>query len=1196
MARDSSVCEGVICSAMASSDEFISYEARKRFCTLFAITRDLRQKSLLFANMREFDRPLFFMLDSLAHKLDPHNSQALDWLNQCLKCGDIARILEPLMFILLHPDTNRISVQHVNMQQQQQQQQQNCDDVSTKTGSMNTTDNVDRANDGSDIASITASESKICAISNTGGNLTYHQYPEGKKRVHLSSANNKVLALTTQNNQSSGKSGTNRWVTSKIHFPEYQAPPMSCDANSGRHLSINMFLNPFGSLNSLTSDIMDVENNPLSLISTQTSAETPTPHQNSSDSDIIANLLDELIENVVSHVDDDDDNESRSSSSCTTTCQTKSESIPFTNWIKPVSVNHLHSHMLLYTQVYDSRRTLYALNTLWNIILADPQTVLFKMATTNISNRIGSRSTELQTLCARHAKSILGRSFYGDVDSESLNNFKSSHFLEVIVTTCLYYLRSFYPSLPHSRLGEDEIQGNQKVRLLSCEILRLIFSELVIAIKRKPSLSAKLNDMLMSCKAQKVILHEVVSSVYNFQQSHTKNGNNSTNNKSPSLNNINNNNIDNNNHINGNLAKDKTDSRQQQQSFEDTFPDNLVDFNEKCGWGFQEDMQKCILKLLEELMILEHKVSPAASQNEKDMPTHNRKETDSRAARIRFQPQISALKYCPNILIPSQSMFSSAIQTALQQTHKANLHANWLSLVEATLPYAGRSLTRLIVCVISQLCHNIEKTANNIENYGKQSDAETCDSVTPCDIPDMPPNYLTTLLKSLSSLSHYCLLDTPNSSSNTLLNTSPIQSSINSSSSSSSTGPLQVLSNILNAFSNIDGVSELNAYRDNQSANSSDPLVSSRRTVLSHLHRILTAILSLWKVVSVSNDGQSLSTNFPSSTVHHHQKQQAASSFPSKTCSISLPSPTSFTYSSSVNSNLIQSDDLEISGWQIMGTPRDIKRDIIALLSPISIVHSNNFLTAVATVWYELRDSKNLSNDQRSRSVIPLCSEKQALLVNLVSAIRVLPMESVLQTVRHVIKQPPHAVRARKEGIPIEVSILQFLLAYIKVFPGSQLLECWKSLHTLLRDGLQIASNSPLAQFHLLAILHEFIQAAPLFEDRKDQKDLQEVAQKLIEACTTVAAARLSQTKWLRKNLEVRPGPQHDSIEEDDDQDFRDSSPFRMESLQTTGIASSLSSSIDPSNPDGDLVLARYSVQALNALAQVSNRKMAIKK
>ena len=102
--------------------------------------------------------------------------------------------------------------------------------------------------------------------------------------------------------------------------------------------------------------------------------------------------------------------------------------------------------------------------------------------------------------------------------------------------------------------------------------------------------------------------------------------------------------------------------------------------------------------------------------------------------------------------------------------------------------------------------------------------------------------------------------------------------------------------------------------------------------------------------------------------------------------------------------------------------------------------------------------------------------------------------------------------------------MLQFSLCYIREFNGAQLLDSWKSLLNLLKDGSQIASSQPLVQFHLLAILHEFVQKSPLIEDRKDQKDLQDVSQKLIDACTTVASGRLGQTRWLRRNLEVKPG------------------------------------------------------------------------
>lgn len=136
--------------------------------------------------------------------------------------------------------------------------------------------------------------------------------------------------------------------------------------------------------------------------------------------------------------------------------------------------------------------------------------------------------------------------------------------------------------------------------------------------------------------------------------------------------------------------------------------------------------------------------------------------------------------------------------------------------------------------------------------------------------------------------------------------------------------------------------------------------------------------------------------------------------------------------------------------------------------------------------------------------------------------------------------------------------------------------------------------------FHLLAILHEFVQAAPLIEDRRDQKELQEIAQKLVESCTNVAGARLAQTKWLGRNLVVRPGPMHES-NHDDETDGETSEPSpgipasRADTISTTGsILSSALTSVSSvtsdhhhnSTDDHSSFLAKFSVQALNALAE----------
>ena len=48
------------------------------------------------------------MLDSLQSDTHPCSALAQTWLTHSVQRGDVARILEPLLLILLHPDTARL--------------------------------------------------------------------------------------------------------------------------------------------------------------------------------------------------------------------------------------------------------------------------------------------------------------------------------------------------------------------------------------------------------------------------------------------------------------------------------------------------------------------------------------------------------------------------------------------------------------------------------------------------------------------------------------------------------------------------------------------------------------------------------------------------------------------------------------------------------------------------------------------------------------------------------------------------------------------------------------------------------------------------------------------------------------------------------------------------------------------------------
>lgn len=56
------------------------------------------------------------MLDSLSYWDGSASAVGRAWLDQVLQRHDIARVLEPLLLLLLHPKTHRVSIQRVQAQ------------------------------------------------------------------------------------------------------------------------------------------------------------------------------------------------------------------------------------------------------------------------------------------------------------------------------------------------------------------------------------------------------------------------------------------------------------------------------------------------------------------------------------------------------------------------------------------------------------------------------------------------------------------------------------------------------------------------------------------------------------------------------------------------------------------------------------------------------------------------------------------------------------------------------------------------------------------------------------------------------------------------------------------------------------------------------------------------------------------------
>lgn len=125
--------------------------------------------------------------------------------------------------------------------------------------------------------------------------------------------------------------------------------------------------------------------------------------------------------------------------------------------------------------------------------------------------------------------------------------------------------------------------------------------------------------------------------------------------------------------------------------------------------------------------------------------------------------------------------------------------------------------------------------------------------------------------------------------------------------------------------------------------------------------------------------------------------------------------------------------------------------------------------------------------------ILPEACPNQQVMVHLVSAIRVMPIDTLVQTVHQVVKSPP-PIHGVKQDFSLEVSVLELLYVYMQSNTSQSLVESWPSLLGLLKDSLALTAP---AQFLLLAILNEYIQKCPPMQEKKDIRDLQDITAKV---------------------------------------------------------------------------------------------------
>ncbi|NXT00800.1 DOP2 protein, partial [Jacana jacana] len=240
---------------------------------------------------------------------------------------------------------------------------------------------------------------------------------------------------------------------------------------------------------------------------------------------------------------------------------------------------------------------------------------------------------------------------------------------------------------------------------------------------------------------------------------------------------------------------------------------------------------------------------------------------------------------------------------------------------------------------------------------------------------------------------------------------------------------------------------------------------------------------------------------------------------------------------------------------------KTLRTKILDFLNPLTAQLGIQLMAAIAAVW----NSKKPHRSQSKIKILPVASSSQLILVDLVCALNTLKIDTILHLVKEVVKKPSQ-IKGEEKSSLVDIPVLQFSYAFIQRLPASALQENFQSLLGLLKESVQL-NLAPPGHFLLLSILNDFVTRTPTLENKKDQKDLQEVTQKILDSVGTVAGSSLEQTSWLSRNLEVKARPQ---ILPDD---------FNIEDVNDTSVAPS--SMVSASAP------SIYSVQALSLLAEV---------
>ncbi|KAK6315132.1 hypothetical protein J4Q44_G00146610 [Coregonus suidteri] len=679
LAPSASICEDIICQALLHRDKAVRLEALHRFSVLWHLTRDIQSNRTMSLN-RSFDRSLCVVVDCLNSPDGSVSAAAQCWLVRALSLQDVVRILEPVLLLLLHPSTKRCTIQSVK---------QNL-----------TAGHLKGLN----------SRSRSTTKGYTDAMATSTQTDEGTLG-HMILVDREALwgelehdpETTKPPADSTGVSRSDSEATEEEDEPEEEA-----EEEENEHTEWSG-----------------------AQVSTENSSSSSAPYGSSVEEGSVVNGL-RRVESEYTQASDSLSSEEEEDLELEAMARSR---LLKQEREKREAIDSLFRHVLLYSVAGGWPRLLHGLALLDSLLRSSAQQPLVDaLSSTSLDTSSAAHLNLVSNLLQRHQQAQDGRGFYGRLLSPTSSpSSPLSLLIELMVSLCLRFLRSYYPS--YLTLDPRELQGNREVQVKSVGVLTRLVTQLGIVVRGQGDTSTQgeagvspepICKLLAGCKVQQYALLTLSASMY-ISQRGTEKGS----------------------------AMGGVDLLDEQV---DLSEESLVNLG---GGGGQEQypLQMELLKLLQALIVLEYHVWPGGSgstlhpDEPRDTPASSALAREWQTA-VLFQQSIKAAQYVKTQPITAQGMFVSAAARALQPQYGYAMHPHWVALLCSSLPYLGRSLGIIVAPLITQICRNLDELVKQYDHDGGKATQSLSGRKE-----NIAPDYPLTLLEGLTTLTHHCLLD-----------------------------------------------------------------------------------------------------------------------------------------------------------------------------------------------------------------------------------------------------------------------------------------------------------------------------------------------------------------------------------------------------------------------------------------------------